>query len=364
MKNIVVIGAGGGGVPLIQTLQKRLNGQTHMLVVIEQRDYYAHWPSLIRASVTDEGSFAVRGLIPYARAFDPLVNVVRSEVKEITATAVITETGSIPYEHLIIATGSIWNGALSLPPARVDALEHLAAFRTKLKAAQNILIVGGGAVGVEYAGELRYFMPDKKVTIVHGAPMIINATYPAKFRRSLYGALMKLGVEVILGDKISPEVIPEEGYVTTEGGKRILADLVINATGGQPNTSCLRSLDPSALTTKGTVQVTPELRVKLASGAQNVWAIGDIIEWPEQKMYLKASTGHAPIVAKNVLAAVNGGKLAQYKGKTELIMVTLGLKGGRGFAPFVGSMIMGDWMVAKGKSTDLFVPSIAKTLGY
>ncbi|CAE6430605.1 hypothetical protein ACGC1H_001242 [Rhizoctonia solani] len=364
MKNIVVIGAGGGGVPLIQTLQKRLNGQTHLLVVIEQRDYYAHWPSLIRASVTDEGSFAEQGLIPYNRAFEPLVNVVRSEVREITATAVITETGSIPYEHLILATGSIWHGALSLPPSRVDALECLRAFRSKLQAARSILIVGGGAVGVEYAGELRHFMPDKKVTIVHGAPMIINATYPPKFRKSLYNALTKLGVDIILGDKISPEVVPEEGVVTTEGGKRVQADLVINATGGQPNTSCLHSLDPGALTTRGTVHVTPELRVKLASGAHNVWAIGDIIEWPEQKMYLKASTGHAPLVAKNVLAAINGDKPSQYKGKTELIMVTLGLKGGRGFAPFMGSMIMGDWMVAKGKSTDLFVPAIRKTLGY
>ncbi|CUA73635.1 Apoptosis-inducing factor homolog B [Dictyostelium discoideum] [Rhizoctonia solani] len=364
MKNIVVIGAGGGGVPLIQTLQKRLNGQTHLLVVIEQRDYYAHWPSLIRASVTDEGSFALKGLIPYAKAFDPLVNVVRSEVKEITATAVITETGSIPYEHLILATGSIWSGALSLPPARVDALEHLRAFRTKLQAARSILIVGGGAVGVEYAGELRHFLPDKKVTIVHGAPMIINATYPPKFRKSVYSGLTKLGVDVILGDKISPDVTPQDGIVTTEGGKEIEADLVIDATGGQPNTLCLRSLDPDALTTRGTVHVTPELRVKLASGAHNVWAIGDIIEWPEQKMYLKAATGHAPIVAKNVLAAINGSKLTQYKGKAELIMVTLGPKGGRGFAPFMSSMIMGDWMVAKGKSTDLFIPSIQKTLGY
>ncbi|KAF8761250.1 Pyridine nucleotide-disulfide oxidoreductase [Rhizoctonia solani] len=364
MKNIVVIGAGGGGVPLIQALQKRLNRETHLLVVIEQRDYYAHWPSLIRASVTNEGSFDERGLIPYDRAFGPLVNIVHSNVREITSAAVVTDGGSIPFEHLILATGSIWNGSLALPPARVDAIEYLRAFRTKLEAAQNIVIVGGGAVGVEYAGELRYFMPDKRVTIVHGAPMIINATYPPKFRKSLYNGLTKMGVNVILGDKISPEAIPQDGIVTTESGKQIQADLVINATGGQPNTSCLRSLDPSALTARGTVHVTPDLRVKFASGTYNIWALGDIIEWPEQKMYLKAATGHAPVLVKNILAAISGGKLSEYKGKPELIMVTLGLKGGRGFAPFVSNMVMGDWMVTKGKSTDLFVPSIRKTLGY
>jgi hypothetical protein len=46
----------------------------------------------------------------------------------------------------------------------------------------------------------------------------------------------------------------------------------------------VRTLDPGVVTGTGTVVVTPELRVKLATGTQNVWAIGDIIEWPEQKV--------------------------------------------------------------------------------
>jgi hypothetical protein len=46
----------------------------------------------------------------------------------------------------------------------------------------------------------------------------------------------------------------------------------------------VRTLDFSALTSNGTVLVTPELNVKLASGTRNIWAIGDIIEWPEQKV--------------------------------------------------------------------------------
>lgn len=46
------------------------------------------------------------------------------------------------------------------------------------------------------------------------------------------------------------------------------------------------TLDDSAVTARGTVLVTPELNVKLASGARNVWAMGDIIDWPEQKVRL------------------------------------------------------------------------------
>ncbi|KAH7330633.1 hypothetical protein B0J17DRAFT_737604, partial [Rhizoctonia solani] len=162
-----------------------------------------------------------------------------------------------------------------------------------LAAAEHIPIIGGGSVGLEYAGEIQYYHPDKKVVITHGGKEVMNKTYPVKFRRSLLDAVTNKGIEVILRDKISPDALPQDGYVTTQNGKRIRADLVIPAAGGRPNTDVVSTLDANVVTKTGTVLVTPELRFKLSSGAQNVWAIGDIIEWPEQKMVFKASDGHA-----------------------------------------------------------------------
>jgi pyruvate/2-oxoglutarate dehydrogenase complex dihydrolipoamide dehydrogenase (E3) component len=110
-----------------------------------------------RASVTDDGSIDERGLVPSDRAFDSSVKVVRSSAKQITSTEVITESGeTIPYEHLILATGSIWNGPLALPEERANAISHLRSFKKQLAAAEHILIVGGGAVGL---GESLYFCP-------------------------------------------------------------------------------------------------------------------------------------------------------------------------------------------------------------
>jgi glycine/D-amino acid oxidase-like deaminating enzyme len=83
-------------------------------------------------------------------------------------------------------------------------------------------------------GELRYFMPEKNVTIVHGGPMLSNSAYPPKFRKALFSAVAKLGVQIVLGDKISPDVVPEDGFVTTEGGKRIQADMVVRPS-SEPN---------------------------------------------------------------------------------------------------------------------------------
>ncbi|CAE6418862.1 unnamed protein product [Rhizoctonia solani] len=364
-QNIVVVGSGGGGLVLVQTLQKLINTQTHQLVVVEKRDYYAHWPGLVRGSVTSEGSINENALIPFDRAFDPSVRLVRSAAQQITPTEVITEAGErIGYSHLVLATGSIWNSALALPDSRKEAIGLFAAFRKQLEAAKDVVIVGGGAVGIEYSGELAHYYPNIKINLVHSLPELTNDTYPAKFRRSLLDGVTKLGVRVILGDKLSAQSPPKDGHVTTEKGVRLRADLVINATGGRPNTSVVSTLDKSALTPKGTVVVTPELNVKLASGARNVWAIGDIIEWSEQKMVFKASTGHAPLVAGNIIASIKGDPLKSYQGKPEMILITLGPKGGRASMPFLGGIVMGDWMATKLKSADLFVSTSRAVLGY
>lgn len=169
----------------------------------------------------------------------------------------VLETGEvIPYEHLVFATGSIWTGALALPDSKTAAMEHFRSFRKNLSVAQHVLIVGGGSVGLgeklcihilvsfswaniflspEYAGEILHYYPEMKVTIVHGGSELLNKTYPAKYRKSLLEAVTTLGAQVVLGDKISPAVVPEGGYVVTEKGQRIQVDLVITAAGGRPN---------------------------------------------------------------------------------------------------------------------------------
>jgi NADPH-dependent 2,4-dienoyl-CoA reductase/sulfur reductase-like enzyme len=99
--------------------------------------------------VTDEGSFDKKSLVPIDRAFDSSVRAIRSSAREINEHEVITESGeSIPYEHLVLGLGSLWSGPLALPDSRKEAIEHLRLFKQELKAAQHILVVGGGAVGL------------------------------------------------------------------------------------------------------------------------------------------------------------------------------------------------------------------------
>ncbi|KAF8669000.1 Pyridine nucleotide-disulfide oxidoreductase, partial [Rhizoctonia solani] len=317
-----------------------------------------------RAAVTDEGDLHERALILNSHAFDSTVQTIRSGVKQITDTDVIIESGeAIPYEHLVLAMGSNWTGPLNLPSSKEKAIEHFESFKSELSTADNTLIVGGGSVGIEYAGEIRHYHPEKKVTLIHGGEELMNDTYVTKFRQSVLDAMISTGVEVILEDRIPPQATLIDGFMTSENGRRIPADLVILAAGGRPNTSIVRAFDPSAVTESGTVLVTPELQVNLSSGARNVWAIGDIIEWPEQKMVLKASSGHAPVLAKNIIASIWGSKPSPYGGKTEMIFVTIGPNGGRGLVPLFGGVVVGDWIISTMKSSGLFADRTRTALG-
>lgn len=54
--------------------------------------------------------------------------------------------------------------------------------------------------------------------------------------------------------------------------------------------------------------------------------MGDIIEWNEQHMMLKLA-GHAAVITKNLLAAINGtanAKPAEYQSGKEAILITRG----------------------------------------
>lgn len=81
-------------------------------------------------------------------------------------------------------------------------------------------------------------------------------------------------------------------------------------------------------------------------------------------MVFKASRGHAPIVARNILASIRGDKTTVYVGKPEVIMVTLGPANGRAYMPFLWGFVLGGWLTSKIKSGSLFVNKVRGELGY
>lgn len=70
----------------------------------------------------------------------------------------------------------------------------------QIKKSTDIVIIGGGPVGVELSGEIGTDLPDKKVTLIHSKPSLIGAPpFSDSFVQQNHDQLGKLGVTVLLG---------------------------------------------------------------------------------------------------------------------------------------------------------------------
>lgn len=80
------------------------------------------------------------------------------------------------------------------------------------------------------------------------------------------------------------------------------------------------SFGSDVLTAQGHIAVKPTLQLL---NHPNVFALGDAIDWKEQKQAAKAGN-HLAILLANIPAFIAGQTLKEYKGSAELIAVTNG----------------------------------------
>ncbi|TFK33092.1 FAD/NAD(P)-binding domain-containing protein [Crucibulum laeve] len=367
--NIVVVGGGPTGAAVAKELSAKLDASKHSIILITARDFYTHLPATIRTVVTSKGNLEERVLIPYDKLFangkGKLIVGTVSSIQDNGSDGgkVILANGeTVDYSILVLATGSIWEGPLNLPTKTSEAVDYIRRNRQDFEAANHIVLVGGGAVGIEHAGEIKETWPDKNVTIVHSQKHLLNDTYPQSWREDVQRRIELRGVDVILSDYIDSLELKEGGKLTTRGGKVLKADLIVPTRGGRPNTAFIKSLGDDVLTDIGFVKVSPTLQLLKHP---RIFAGGDIIEWKEQKQAVK-SGNHAAIIAKNILSLVKGGNqvLAAYKGSAEIIIVTIGSTGGASFFNILWGLKFGDKISSLLKSKTLFVEPTRKSLGH
>jgi NADH dehydrogenase FAD-containing subunit len=81
------------------------------------------------------------------------------------------------------------------------------------------------------------------------------------------------------------------------------------------------SLGSGVLTPRGQIKIEKTFQLK---SHPNIYAIGDVTDWVEQKQAAKAPK-HAQIAAANILAQLNGGvPKKSYSGQPEMISITNG----------------------------------------
>ena len=146
----------------------------------------------------------------------------------------------IAYDKLVLAVGS----TPSKPPIKgieksgVFLVEkdytHLAQMREFAETAKNLVIIGGGCIGIEMTDEA--LRAQKKVTLVEAMDQLLGTSMDAEFGKKAREILETEGAEIILSKKVASILgnVKVTG-VKLDDGREIDADMVILSTGCQPN---------------------------------------------------------------------------------------------------------------------------------
>nr|XP_019042407.1 hypothetical protein I302_09011 [Kwoniella bestiolae CBS 10118]OCF21337.1 hypothetical protein I302_09011 [Kwoniella bestiolae CBS 10118] len=151
----------------------------------------------------------------------------------------------------------------------------------RLKKAQHVVVVGAGAMGIQFASDLKYLYPSKQVTLLHSRTRVMPR-YPIEFHVKIIDELQKLGVEVVLGERVmtwpkDPEVLDgKKKVVTTDHGRTFDADLVLPCTGQKPHIALMASVNPSVICpSSGRIRVHPTLQVHALNENGNSESVED-----------------------------------------------------------------------------------------
>ncbi|KAG6845101.1 hypothetical protein H0H87_000800 [Tephrocybe sp. NHM501043] len=367
MDTVVVVGAGGAGFSVARQLSTILDPSKHKLILISARPHFLHLVGCIRAAVNPEGAFEEQVIMPLDKL---LVNgngtIITAEVTAVLedgdkgGSVTLSNGDTLRWDALVLAPGSHWEGPVEVPNKKSETIEWFKGWQAKFAKAENILLVGGGAVAIEYAGEIKDLDPAKNVTIVHSEAMLLNKAYPDKFRKDLEQRLRTRGVKLLLGDVV-PEDAMSSTTITTREGHNLTPDLIIPCRGPRPKTALLAAaFGEDSLTTAGHAKILGTFQLP---NHPRVFACGDIADLAEQRQVGKYGS-HATVVAKNVLALFNGLAPSEvYKGSLEMIVVTLGKNDGGAYLGLFWGICFGGWFSAKVKARDLLVPKVRGFLG-
>ena len=189
------------------------------------------------------------------------------------------ESGArLSYEKLVLAVGARYR-KLAVEGAELDdvlylrSLEEAVAVKERLQSAHNIVVIGGGFIGLEIAAVARTL--GKSVTVLEALPRLMSravAPIISDFFRQLHASQ---GVKIVCDATVS-EISGSHGKVqrvVLRDGTAFPADLVMVGVGIAPNVELARD---AGLGVANGVAVNEYLE----TDDENIFGIGDCAEHP------------------------------------------------------------------------------------
>lgn len=137
---------------------------------------------------------------------------------------------SIAYDALFLANGGRARQLPGLAPhprvASLRTYEDALALKRDITAAQHVLVLGGGWIGLEVAASARLL--GRPVTLVEAAPRLCLRTVPPCVSAHLLALHTAQGVTVRLGDAVQRvDTTDDNVTITLASGERLSGDLLV-----------------------------------------------------------------------------------------------------------------------------------------
>jgi NADH dehydrogenase FAD-containing subunit len=342
MDSVLVVGGGFAGIAAAQALLK--SGKVRMTLV-DRKNYFEVTPAQLRALVDPE-PIGDRSRILYKDLVDS--SFIQGEVVQLESrTAHLADGSRLDFDTLVLAPGTRYprfdvpkpHGQTTVELRREqNRTEH-----EKFQSASSYLIIGGGLVGVELAGELSSYALGKPIRLVHRGPRLVE-NLPPKTSALALSQLRGMGVSVLLN---TSDTRAEEG------------ELVYETVSPEPMTGFLRTVEAGILDDRFRIRVDPFLRVV---GHPHWYAVGDANDFHEGKQAVTA-LAQGGYAAKTILAQLGAERdpYKPYKAGPPLTIVPLGRK--RGFARLPFGTVTWKFLIDI-KRKDELVGYFWKLLGY
>ncbi|MFG2620260.1 NAD(P)/FAD-dependent oxidoreductase [Streptomyces sp. NPDC048507] len=302
---VVIVGAGMAGVQTAVAL--RAQGFTGPVTLLGAEPHQPYdRPPLSKAVLlgkAEDSAFDVAFDVDFGELRIDLrlgveVTGVRAAERELD-----TGAGPVPYEVLVLATGAeplTLPGAAGVPGVHLlRTLDDAVRLRPVLAAAHDLVVVGAGWIGAEFATAAR--AAGCAVTVVEAADRVLAGALPAEVAAPMARWYAEAGATLITGARVAAV---EEGAVRLGDGRELPAGAVVVGIGARPATAWL---DGSGIERgpDGSLTADAHLRTSLPG----VYAVGDCASFPSARYGARLLVHHwdnalqgPRAVAANILA--------------------------------------------------------------
>jgi NADH oxidase (H2O2-forming) len=307
--DVVIIGGSAAGVTAAISCKRRNPGKAVTLVRQEQQVLV---PCGIPYIFGTLGS-PQKNLIADTLLTDNKVNLVISVATQIDRErkTVHTEDGKeIGYDKLIIATGSL---PVHLPIPGIDKenvfiikkdVSYMQKMLEAVNQAKDIVIIGGGFVGAEFADECKKNR-ENNVSIIEKLPHCLQLAFDDDYCIEAEKVLTERGVKIFANEAVTAILGNRKvNAVRLGSGKELKADVMIVSIGVTPNTELASKAGLQISTSSGGILVDRYQKVR---DDNDIFACGDCavkVSYfsgrPMRTWLASVATGEARMAAANL----------------------------------------------------------------